>query len=475
MAIIGVGGNSMPPAASFASEIEVQYLIPADWQTGESEFNTSGAETSPSSANAICDPAVVQAAYAQERRNSGGGAARQPVRVGYDRGFVISSQEPADLGTGDSPFLLRLNGWGQLRGTNFNSDGSNPDLNQFQLKRARLVFSGHAFTPDFAYFVQVDGRSSSGDDIRLLDYFLTYDLGHHALDLDDNALHLKAGLYKVPFTLARYLSGREFEFADRSMASMFFDVNRSLACGLYGEHTDVLLPWNWEVAIFNGLVTGGAETGSSGQLDNNFAYSGRLSFYPTGEWGPGQLADFQYHETLAMRSGMAFANSTVERFGAAEFQSARVVDSGSQLVSLLPLAVDKYTVDLYAVDSSFKWRGWSMTLEYYFRHIREFESPLVGSLFDHGFWFQLGKFVVPGKLEFLTRWSRVVGDSGTLGLANQSSDEVAGGAVWYFRQQNAKLTFDATHLDGAPISSAALDISPGAVGWLFRTQLQFAF
>ena len=50
---------------------------------------------------------------------------------------------------------------------------------------------------------------------------------------------------------------------------MFFDVNRSLAWGLYGETKQRRLPLNWEVAIFNGLVTGGAETGSSG-LNNSF-------------------------------------------------------------------------------------------------------------------------------------------------------------------------------------------------------------
>ena len=52
------------------------------------------------------------------------------------------------------------------------------------------------------------------------------------------------------------------------------------------------MPVEWDVAIFNGLVTGGAETGSSGNLDDNFAYSARLMWYPTGEWGEGQMADF---------------------------------------------------------------------------------------------------------------------------------------------------------------------------------------
>jgi hypothetical protein len=262
---------------------------------------------------------------------------------------------------------------------------------------------------------------------------------------------------------------------------MYFDVNRSLAWGLYGQATPAAVPVEWEVALFNGLVTGGAETGSSGALDNNFAYSARLFAYPMGDWGTGALADLDWHESPAMRIGAAFAGSTIDREGPTEFDSIRVVDSGrrlSELFAEIPLSVGQYEVQMYCLDASCKYRGWSVTSEYYFRNISGFEGasiPTIPTLFDHGFWLQVGKFVVPGKLELISRWSRVVGNSGTLGLENQSADEIAAGFVWYFRGQNAKLTFDATHLDGAPISSSSLDIFPGDRGWLFRTQIQLAF
>ena len=127
------------------------------------------------------------------------------------------------------------------------------------------------------------------------------------------------------------------------------------------------------------------------------------------------------------------------------------------------------------MDASCKYRGWSVTSEYYLRNISGFPGADLPDLFDHGFWLQVGKFVVPRKLELLSRWSRVVGTSGTLGTEHQSADEIAAGLVWYFRDQNAKLTCDATWLNGAPINSSALDISPGAIGCLVRTQIQFAF
>ena len=187
------------------------------------------------------------------------------TRVGYDDGFLIANENPLDLQAESFPFRMRLNGWGQLRQTYFQSRGSSADANQFQLKRGRLIFSGSAFTSDFSYFFQLDGRSSSGDDMRLLDYRLDYDIGHHRWGLESGTLGFRTGKYKMPFTLARWLSGREFEFSDRSVASTYFDVNRSLGWGLYGSFDRWRVPIHWESAIFNGLVTGGAETGSSGR------------------------------------------------------------------------------------------------------------------------------------------------------------------------------------------------------------------
>ena len=151
------------------------------------------------------------------------------------------------------------------------------------------------------------------------------------------------------------------------------------------------------------------------------------------------------------------------------------MDAGRRLSSLLPLSVDEYRVSLYSIDASCQWRGWSTTLEYYFRNITAFRGAEIPDLFDHGFWLQMGKFIVPNRIQLLARWSRIVGDSGTLGAAQQSAEERAGGFVWYFRDQHAKFTFDVTYLDGAPVNSAALDISPGDIGWLFRAQIQFAF
>lgn len=397
------------------------------------------------------------------------------VRAGYDDGFVIASKRNEDRSASNFPFHLKINGWGQIRHTTSDIEQPNVDLNQFQLKRGRLLFSGSAFTPDFSYYVQLDGRSSSGETVRLLDYSLSYDIGHRQFGLQKGAFGLRTGKYKMPFTMARWLSGKEFEFSDRSMASTFFDVNRSLAWGVYGSVNRFSFPVLWEAALFNGLVTGGAETGSSGTLDDNFAFSARFHAEPIGEWGAGALTDFDGHEHLAMRIGAGYATSQIDRAGTSEFNSLRVVDSGQTLASILPANVTQYDVSLFSVDVSTKFRGWSTTFEYYFRTVTSMDDPTMTNLFDHGFWLQTGYFIVPDKLQMLARWSHIEGDSGTLGQSTQSSEEIAGGLAWYFRENHAKSVVDITYLDGASVNSSALDISPGDRGWLARSQIQFSF
>lgn len=429
--------------------------------------------------------------FTSEQFDSGSGSAASspaiplatlPVLVGYDDGFVVASRRNLDLQTGDYPYRMRLNGYGQLRWVDFDPTG-NPDvdgqpLNQLQLARARLSLSGNVISNDFDYFVQIDGRSNSGDNLRLLDYYFRFDFARYLWDCEPGTLGVRVGRYKMPFTLSRAISGQQFQFADRSMASTFFDVNRSLGAGLYGATNSLAMPIFYEAAVFNGLVTGGAETGSSGQLDDNNAIAMHAYLYPTGDWGEGELADFEIHDHLATRVGGGFATTTIDRSGATEFASVRVVDTGQTLADVLPLDVIAYDADLFCVAGSMKYRGFSATLEYYFRTIRNFrgnDALSDSELFDHGFWVQSGYFVFRDKLELVARWSRVDGESASLGETDRSSDEIAGGLNYYFRRQRAKITFDATHLNGATVDSSALNIEPGYRGWLVRTQMQFGF
>ena len=123
----------------------------------------------------------------------------------------------------------------------------------------------------------------------------------------------------------------------------------------------------------------------------------------------------------------------------------------------------------------FRVQGWSLSTEYYFRNLSDFSGAAVPDLFDHGFLLQGGCFIIPKKVELMARWSRIVGDSGSLGAGDQSADEIAGGIAWYLKGRNLKLLFDVTQVNGAPVRDSAVGLLPGDDGLLYRTQLQFLF
>ena len=399
---------------------------------------------------------------------------RDALFVGYDNGFVIANHGEKSVVAGSVPFLMRVNSWLQLRHTIFDSDGPNLDQNNFSFERLRLSFSGHVVSPQLHYFFQFDGNSDRGNTI-VLDYFLTYDLGSDVFGYEPNQLGIKAGKWKVPYSRSRAESGRRLQLTDRATANIFFDLNRSFGAGLYGEIEPLGLPVNWETALFNGFLTGNTPTNRGGGLDRHFGWSLRAYTNPFGDLGGDGEPDLSWSEQPVLQIGVGLASTRVDAEGTSEFSRQRAVDSGTTLDTLLPAGVSAYDVWLYTIDGHLKYHGLSIIAEYYWRYISWFSGGTVPSLFDDGFVLQTGYFIWPEKLELLLRWSRITGSSGALGTVTQSSDEVATGLAWYINGHNAKLVFDISHINGAPVSSNRLDLLPGDAGWLARTQFQLAF
>jgi hypothetical protein len=393
------------------------------------------------------------------------------LQFGYQNGFTITSPEGIKI-AGGVPFSMRLNSWFQFRHTGLASHRAGQNQNDFEFERLRVTLQGTAYTPDLTYFVQFDGDDDQGQVSDWLDYYISYDFGH-AMGLKPGRLGFRLGQWKLPFNRTRAESGWKLQFTDRAMASVFFDINRSRAIGLYGDFGWLGRTVKWETALSNGFKTGGFLP-TRRDLDRHFGVSGRLWSDWWGEWGSDGESDLSYHDTPAIRVGGGFASTRLNA-GTRESLRQRAVDSGVLLDSILPAGVDRYDLGYYAVDANGKYRGWSVLSEYYFRTLSHFRGAAVEDLFDHGFLLQTGKFVVPGKLELLVRWSRIVGDSGTLGQRDQSADEVAGGFVWYMKGHRAKFTFDVTRLNGTPIRDLALNILPGDDGMLYRSQFQLYF
>lgn len=394
-----------------------------------------------------------------------------PLTVVYDKGFVL---KPIDVKK--HPFSMKINSWIQARHSYFDSEGPTPDQNDFEFERARLVFSGIALSPDLKYFFQFDADDNQTQRLDLLDYFISYDIGHNQLGLAAGKLGIRVGRWKIPFNRSRHTSGLNLQFADRSMAGVFFDIDRSVGVSLYGKTVDSYVPVNWEFALTNGIRTNGVRPNRVGDIDRNPGISGRVYSDVLGTWGSDYESDITWHEELAVRLGAGFAFGREDiTDGPIEASRQRVVDSGATLTSILPAGTDAYDVLLFALSADFRYQGWSLSTEYYFRNLANFSGAAVSDLSDQGFLVQSGYFVVPKQLELFSRWSRIVGDSGTLGASDQSADEVAGGVAWWIKGRNLKLSLDVTRVNGTPVNDSAVGFRPGDDGLLYRTQLQFLF
>ena len=134
--------------------------------------------------------------------------------------------------------------------------------------------------------------------------------------------------------------------------------------------------------------------------------------------------------------------------------------------------VDEYDVYTYTVDAAWKYRGWSVNGEYFFRWLEEIGGTGVfpaTEFFDRGYYVQTSVYLVPETLYVAGRVSQVKGQFG-------DHYECAAAVNWYVcGDRNLKMTFDVTSLDGSPLNNAASDILVGDDGLLFRSQFQARF
>lgn len=415
---------------------------------------------------------------AQQQAAADNGSSNGNLRARYDGGFILEQVDPSNSG---NSFLLKQNTRFQFRYSHFSSDGANPDENNFEIERIRPKFTGHTFWPHFTYELQLDIDNDDADRVELYNAFLRYDFS--APKGWTHEVALKMGLWKMPLFRQEYTSDGRQMMVDRSMANEFFNIDHSVGIGLEGEVTTGSLPFWWHLVVLNGFDTDHRTPGRTGQLDRNFAYVVRWYSDLMGEWGKDEESDLSFHESAAIRAGLSAGYSDVQVTGGldssgnpttGEQRVFRTTDGGTQLITLAPTLTD-FTVWLYGADLGFKYRGLSVVSELYVREIVDAVGAVVPDLFDYGYYVQAGYFVVPGKVELTSRYSQIVGDSGSLGGDKASADEWGGGFNYYIKKHNLKIQCDVLSYNGSPVGSSSAQLIPGDTGILGRIQAQWAY
>ena len=394
-------------------------------------------------------------------------------------GFDLQYDDGVSLAVHDEgcrSFELTVNGRIQFRYAGFSRDVESYTDNagvtipvrnrsRFDIERARLILSGHAFSKKWKYFLQLDGDTDRASQVVFFDYWWAYDF--------DDRLEVRFGKAKVPGSRKWLLSGFKTRLVDRPMATGFFRPDRTQGVWAAGRLGPCC---HYQAMVGNGYRTGGQ---TPQQVNDRFAAAGTCYWEPWGPLGPAST-DFEQFDCPAVRLGGSFVyaeQSGVNDSGSpvAESAFARLSD-GTVLTSRSALApgvtVNAYDALLISLDAAAKYHGWSFDAEYYLRRLENLRGDGAlpkHELHQHGFFVEGGCFLVPQTLDLNARYSQVHGDFGT------STEFACGLNLFPRRTPDVKLSFDATWLDGAPVSQTGSDFIVGDDGLLVRAQLQAFF
>jgi|GEM_PF-762090 len=388
----------------------------------------------------------------------------------YDNGFVLVAPKDPQK----TPFAAKLNIVTQERYTgfsrqtefwqprNFPSPIRVNNRSTFDVNRAYIGFSGFAIDPRLRYSMIVATTSVVN---------VTYLLGTVGFQFD-KAFGLYGGFNKVPGSREWLESFKHTLGSDRSMATTFFRPSMSPGVWITGEP---LTDFHYYGMISNSI-------NSFDQLGDRrstqMAYSGSIWWEPLGSFGPG-FADEEFHENVAIRLGGSGLFSRAEKEPLLEGVLDNPENTVLRLSNGIPIfvpgalspGVNLLAADdrLLALDAGLKYRGFSLSGEYYFRLLNNFrtDKPLPGltSVYDSGGYLQTSFALIPKRLEAFAKTSLVAGPFG-------SGNDYGGGLNWYVRgNRNWRITGEAIQVNRSPASNILTPYRIGQSGTVALLQL----
>lgn len=371
-----------------------------------------------------------------------------------------------------TPFELRVDLFTQGRysqfvrdrGTWVDSAGDTQLIRDFQsieITRNFIQFSGYGIDPRLQYTAIIFSSTALNDTVYL---------GWINFHFND-AFDLRVGNWLLPGTREWYTSFRYTLGADRLMATTYFRPNISPGIWAQGEPIE---GFHYVAMVANSLnrFTQGVE-----RVGTNLAFGGTAWWEPMGEFGLG-YSDLENHQTFTPRVGAGMVLSRESNQGFGDLSLSNPEDTILRLSNGTPLfrpsalgqgvLLQAVSIQSWAIDAAFKYRGIGVSGEYFFRSLNDFKSaggsPVANSLFDHGGLLQAGAFVKPNKIELFARTSFVDGRFGT-------GYEAGGGVNWFPKgTREWRFTGEALWIDGSPAQNLLTGYRAGEVGMLYQAQ-----
>ncbi len=406
------------------------------------------------------------------------------MQAGYDKGFYIKSS--------DDKFKLKINGAMQFRYTYYNQGSRNrylmpryrrDDRSGFDVQRIRLIFSGHTYTPDLTYLVQLRADAPQAYGVTIRDAYVNYRFS--------DEFQVRAGIFKIAATQARLTSGKHLQLISRSMVEAVFGLNRGLGVRLWGQCADKRFEWFLDVTNQWVSPNDRTITNDPAERDNNPAIAFRAVWHAMGD-KPGKdlkfESDLAYHESPALDLAFhyAFNDDQYDRRGIRiPFPLPRRQPGvgGFGLTNSNGLQINQF-----GLAAAFKCHGFSARGEYILRIVdprRAGRRPFTpwwlltrqaDTTVQHGAYLQMGYFLpIPGyerKIEAVAR----VGGISALANGREGTWEYAAGLNYYIHGNDVKLQADMVKITESPTSSGPISLANvNDEPLIFRLQLQVAF
>ncbi len=435
----------------------------------------------------------------------------------YDRGFNFSMN--------DNAFFLKIRFRTQMRFTqryrneawrnpgdaknfpdllgvfgDYRANRSEPTSSQLNLRRVRLYFMGHLFNPDFKYYIQM--RAETAENAQAPGSLSLFDMNFTSTHIP--WINAQIGQYKVYFNRSQINSTAAMQFAERALVMDAFTASgldrRDIGITIMND--EELYPVNYYLGVFNGAgpsfnrlgsfvseqptqdcptgVTSGSpippgacppgqrNLNANTRIDiDRLMFAGRLMWNVMGRPGYGE-GDMAYSETPQMAIGVGYAynpavnTSTNNAFVGIDLANLNFRRQLAAFGNGRQLGWGLIDYSSWNLDYVFKYRGFSLQAEYYFKNVirhqkgipclqsaagvcTAFAPGLLGNA--TGWYAQTGYYLIPRKLELAGRYAYWDPDT------RSASDLI--------KQVDVALTY---HLDGTYDHTITLQYSNLAMG-----------
>lgn len=296
--------------------------------------------------------------------------------------------------------------------TDNDEDSGKGNSSSFVVKRARIIAAGTALNEEFSYKLEGDlvgGKSSDGAVANLKDGYVEWKAFDWAA--------IRLGQFKTNLGRQHLSSDSTLQFADRSMVSDYFTLDRQnggmVTSKLSGDQLVMT------AGIFNGESDGESGPNKSG-VDTNHTGIVSLRWNPIGKMNAFEEGDIDWTEEMALSFGASYG----------------YLDSRNAVAADL---VEGFAQNLIAVDANMKYLGWSL-------HGELFNNTIEADDLDFdaepmGFYVQAGYFFDPKTIEVAGRYAYLDCDSGAAPgdcSGNDDIDEVSVGLNYYWWKHHLK-------------------------------------